>query len=78
MSHPENVRRTRVKAGLYLLSEQFQTPACKALSVWMKSSECRAMHVGSLGTTEVKLLFLVPLGTVGKLDVDGSRSTCHL
>lgn len=31
VSHPDNVRRTRDKAGLYLLSEKFKTPACKAL-----------------------------------------------
>lgn len=32
MSHPDNVR-TRDKAGLCLLLEEFRTPACKALCV---------------------------------------------
>lgn len=29
-SHPDNVRRTRDKAGLYLLTEMFKTVACRA------------------------------------------------
>jgi len=47
-----------IKQG-YICSQESLTPVCRALSVWRKSSECRAMHVSSTGTTAVKLLFFL-------------------